>query len=341
MLFNAKDLLINQQKIADPFNESITLYALDCIRESDQFLRNSIQGILGEAVMSEFSIRSFNGNFDFISIIKGIIDWFLSTLDKIFRQFMVGLNQFIGSSSPIKKYKDDLLNYTHTVKVYFDHYRYSNLDADIPPSTLDMYFKEEYDVLYEDLQRIGSMSNQKEIIICELNKLKEKLKSEDKNYYNLLRRKVLGSAYQGTGDIIIEKNYIEELKLAFRSNMSSPTEEDIPSYEVKDAAKRFFNNKELTNNLKSHKKSIEKIAGKIKRDIDKIAPENFMKEYQPIDYEIEFVLKEICQLQTERLSKACNIITLAYSTKLDILKESLIQDKKVLFAAIHTMIKEG
>ena len=204
-----------------------------------------------------------------------------------------------------------------------------------------MIFQEEYDVLYEDLQKIGEMK-QKEIIIAELNNIYQKLKTEDEgNYYNIFRRKVLGSAYKGSDNIIVEKEYPNELKRIFHNNDDSTSEDDIPSNEIREAAKRYFGEKELLESVKEHKKSIEKAAGKIRDSIVKISPSNLMKEYQPIDYEIEYALKQITQLESTRLSKCCNILVFAYTTKINEIKSSIKQDRKVLFNAVKQIIEEG
>lgn len=339
MLFSSNDILTKPTYDAPIVNESLIPYALEYMSESDQFIRSTMQSILGKSLLSENSIQIFNESFDFVEIAKSIIDFFIDTIKKLWQKFTLMISKLVGSDKVLLKHKEELLSYSHTVKVYFDHYRYNNLEADIPPSSLEMIFQDEYDLLYEDLQKVGGM-NKKELIISELNKIYQRIKTEDEeNYYNILRRKVLGSAYQGSNQVITERDYLDELKLVFHSNMIAPSGEDIPSYEVAEAAHRYFRHKELKESIKLQKKNIERSAGRIQNSVQKISPENFLKNYMPIDYEIEYALRQICQLESGRLSKSCNILVLAYSTKLNELKSAIAQDRKVLFEAVKDIIK--
>ena len=105
-------------------------------------------------------------------------------------------------------------------------------------------------------------------------------------------------------------------------------------------AARFFNGKEMKKEIEDHGKRIENSSSRIASNLSKVSPEQFMKGYVPIDYDIEYALNKILKLKTSQLSETCNIITLAYSQKLTAIQEALKQDKKVLTEAVVVLMKE-
>lgn len=343
MLFNYKDLIIkNEEKINKSSIEetSLLIQSLSYISESDNNIREIMGNVMKESYNSDNPVKAFNESFSFGSIIKTIIDFFVENIKKAYYAFKGFLSKIFGGDKVLDKYKSQLLNYSITLKkLPFSHYNYTNLDIDIPPSSLEVIFQEEYDILVEDLNKIGELK-EKQAIILELNKLSENI-SNDKNYFNLLRRKVMSSAYKGGKEAITDTDYIKELKLLFRNNMDTPTNEDIPSYEVRKSAEIFFNNKSLEDSIKAQNKRIEKSAGTMKQKLEKLNPSNFMKEYQPIDYDIEFALNKVLKSKADQMGTACNIILLAYSEKLQAIKDAVIQYKKILHEAVKELIKEG
>ena len=343
MILSYRDLCVENNKniVENTIEESgsLLVYSLSCISESDRLVREMMEDVFNSSSNNN-PIIAFNESFDFGNIVKSIIDFFIESIKKIYRSFKGLLSKIFGGDKILNKYKSQLLNYNHTLKVYFDHYNYTNLDVDIPPSSLISIFQEEYDTLYESLEKITGIK-EKAVIISKLNELSDSISKDDDSYFNKLRRNIMSSSYKGNKAAITEGDFIRELKLLFRNNMEKPSKEDIPSYEVRKSAEIFFNGKSLENNIKQQSKRIEKSSYELKQKLEKISPSNFMKEYQPIDYDIEFALNRLLKLKSDRMSKACNIIVIAYSEKLQSVKDAVVQYRRVLHEAVKELIKEG
>lgn len=342
MLFSYKDLIPNnnvEKRVSIDTSGSLLIESLNYISESDNTIREMIRSIVKESYSSENPVITFNEAFNFRTMLGSVIDFFIEAIKKVYNTFKTMLSKIFGGNKVLDDYKSDLKNYSKSLKVYYTHYNYTNLDADIPPSSLETLFQEEYDNLSEELHKIGDM-NEKQIIIAELNKLSDVING-DKNYFNILRRKVMGSAYKGSKEAIPEVDYIKELKLLFRGNMDSPSNEDIPASEVRKSAEIFFDNKAIEDGVKDQKNRIEKSAGNIKQKLEKMSPANFMTEYKPIDYDIEFALNKVLKAKTEQLSTACNIIVIAYTEKLQAVKDAVAQYRKVLHDATQEIINKG
>ena len=74
------------------------------------------------------------------------------------------------------------------------------------------------------------------------------------------------------------------------------------------------------------------------KKIEKINADKVFNSYTPIDYDIEYALNQVLRLESGKISKMCNLILMAYSAKLDALKEAVVQDRKILRKVISQLI---
>ena len=142
------------------------------------------------------------------------------------------------------------------------------------------------------------------------------------------------------GTIITEESFQKQLYRLFRNNMDEPYKGNtyMPSYEVRNALTRFMNYKQNKKTLEKDISSTKSTAKQVESRMKKIKAEDIFEQYKPIDYEIEHVLNQVLQLKSGQVQKVCDLIVMAYSAKLDALKEAIIQDRRILQAAISQII---
>lgn len=347
MLLNYTDLLIREsskeKSVLESVNmtESLFQYGLNCIIESNNEIRNILSDIMIESgyMVTEGFKDEFNKKFNFNNIVSSIIGLFVKVITKLFNRGKAIILNLIYDNKTIEKYKDAINSYDKQLEVDFEHYNYSYLDKDIPSSKLNLTFSYEYEELQDKLENICKSAN-KEKILYGLEQLYNSIQMEiNHGYYDKLRRSVL--ADEDYKDVIFANQYDIELKKVFRSGSTAANKNDILPNEIHDTLERFLKGKDMIKSIEKHKKEIETAAEKSKKKINKISVKSLVKDYVPIDYDIEFNLNRLLKMKCGQLSESCNIYSLAFAAKIDAMKESLIQDKKVLFAVISDIIING
>lgn len=351
MIFNAKTLLdlnyanngVNHKPLNISENHSFFIDALNFIKESDQEVRNIFDDILSEAIIdiqinSDKAKEEYNRRFSFTGIVKKIFELFLHAVEQLWLRFKALISRLLNSDLSIKKYKNALLNYDESLKVYIPYYIFTNLDIDIPSDTLRIIFSDEYDDLYDRLQKIANIK-QKEKMIDKLRGIYQEISDQlqNGNYYNKVRAKIMGKIDRS---IITEQDFQNQISVFFRNGMKEPFQpsQPIASYEVQNAAKRFFAYDNTMKVLEKQYKNVKNSADKTSKKIMKIKGTDIFNEYVPIDYDIEYALNQVLQLKSGQISKTCNLILMAYSAKLDAMKDAMAQDRKILHAAISQVI---
>lgn len=357
MLLKTSDLLINESDMKEsiidstPLNENFSFFSfgLNCMRESNQEIRSMMtnlyisSGYTNESVADDI-MKDFSEKFSFKKIFDFIIDKFKEAIKKLVAKAKSYFLKLLAANSTIKKYSDRIENYNKDIKVDFDHYTYTYLDVDIPPSNLNTRFTEEYEDLLDDLKNLAKKSSKEELIHTLDVYYQETQRALGDNYYNQLRNEIVLN--KNTNDPVTKERFIGRLWSFFRNNETGAYTDkiEIPPYEIKNALKRFSNGRDLVKEIENNKSKIEAACNKMTREINKISPLDFMTKgtYIPIDYDLEFAVDRILKLKCGQLTEMCNIFTTAFSCKLDAIKEALIQDKKVLFAVItDIMVSEA
>lgn len=346
-LLSYKDLLVTESSSpinmidSVSVNESIFEYGLKCMGESNNQIRVMLAEIMEESgyMVNESFKEEFNKRFNFKNIVESILRLFIGMIRKLYDKSKSIMLQIIYDDKTISKYKNAIESYNKVLNVDFDHYNYTNLGKDIPSANLNLTFSAEYEELRDKLEKIGKTNN-KEKVIFQLGELFNSIQNEiNHGYYDKLRRSVLGDELETTP--IFADQYDIELRRTFRAGAEAPNRNDFSATEIHETLRRFLKGKELVKSIEKHKKDIESSAEKAKKNINKISVKSIMSDYVPIDYDIEYNLNRVLKLKCGQLSECCNIYTLAFAAKLSAMKESLVQDKKVLFKVIADIVSNG
>jgi len=345
MLLSKSDLSINESYLANrnsvidntPLDENFSFISLglECMAESNKCIRDMMIKVnLNEYIkedMTDDIIDKVAERFSFSKIVNAIIEFFKKAINKFVIKAKLFFSKLLGSNAPIKKYEKLIKKYNKSLKVDFDHYNYTHLDADMPSSDLNMRFAKEYEDLLDDLKDL-SKNTTKEDIINALNIYHQELqKSIGDDYYNHLRGEMVLE-----DDPVTKDRFVSRLWKFFRNNEESAYMKkiQIPPYEIQDAYERFSDGRKWIKELETSKAKVEASCNKMKQNINRISPIDFMAKYIPIDYDIEYALDRILKLKCGQLTEMCNIFSLAFSHKIEAIKEALIQDRKVLYAVV-------
>lgn len=314
-------------------NQSYFSKAISLCQESNMFCRKTLLGI-GE---NEMVVREFFDNSTIVSIIKAIIDIFIQNIKELVEHFLNAMGVFTKGEAHIEKYASQILKFDGVLRIEdFYHYKYTNLEADIPPLDINKQILSEYDRLVDKLKKIGR-EKYRDDLIKSLNTfaIESKRDFKDKDIF-LLRGRIVNKRHGCSREL-----YSEELYKIFRNGKTAGELGEIHQEEIHEAYRRWKNGDIFEKDIKHQRKIIEANAAEIKKRIRNIDLALVTNGNYTSDYDLDNLLNNIIRIECDKIQEICNTTVLAFGTKLDALKEALIQDKKVLYYTISEIIKAG
>lgn len=335
---------VKRDNIISLLNEdtSIFSFGLEVLSENNEQIREIMSNIYKDSGynINESFKEEFSKKFSFSNIIKSIINFFINGIDKIFKQFKILLSKILYDNNTIKKYEKQIRNYNGEIKLNFDYYNYTYLDSNIPTISSFNEFFNNYEEVMEELKNI-SKNNNFNTIIEKLQKMTENLNSNHREKLNEVRLGVFGKYGKDLRNVS-EETYLNRLKEFFRSGYNFPEKEfKLDNKIINETLDRFLKGGSLIKDCENHLKSIEKTSSININRINRMLPEDFLEKYEPINYEFEYALNTYLKAKCGELQQICNIFVMAYSEKLEAVKSAIIQDKKILYEVISTIIKES
>ncbi len=318
------------QSISVNENSSLFFFGLDLLRESDKAIIDSIKQIHIESVNAESKDSFYLTEFSFKDTIDTIIKWFIKVIEQLFGKFKSMIQKIIYSDNTIKKYENRLRNMKGEFSIDTERYNYTCFDADVPSINLKTQFSLNYDDLMGKLEDIRNLTTKEERLVrmnmIEADSCNESL---DPAYYDRVRQTTLDTSY-----MISEADYATELFNKFRDGGKTRATK-INSTELSFILDRYLNNKTLMKKVEESKRQTIDAAENIRKKINGLSLQKLNTTYIPYDIEEETIFNKILQHKTNQVNETCNIFVLAFSAKLDAIKESKIQDKRILFEAIR------
>lgn len=309
---------------------SLFVESLNILRESNRFFNNLLKKAHTNLLLAESSEKNkvYLTEFSFKEIIDNIIEFFVDAIKSLWAKFKNLFRKITYSDSTIDKYADKIRNMKGEFTVSFPRYIYTCFDEDIPSVNLKYTFYEDYTILEQRINEIAELKTKTE--------RSEKMRSLEADvkadvspaYYDTLRQKTIGRNY-----MISSNDYASELFNVFRDGGDQATSK-INNTEVTNILNRYTNNKVLERQIEKAKNETIGAANDVKKKIQSISLQNINRHYTPYDVEEEVLFNRVLQAKSGQVNEVCNIYVMAFAAKLDAIKESAIQDKKVLFEAI-------
>lgn len=299
--------------------------------------------------------ESFDG---FIDGVKAIIDKFLELIKRIFSRFNTFIHKLISSDKHLLKEKKLFYKFNGDDEFTMDIYKYTHLENDNFPNP------EAYNSLTSlDLGDYDFASGQ----VLDSNKFLAHITSEYNNrksgmdaWYDEFRGRVLTDD-ESNKSTYTAAEFGDELFKKFRNGESSRNNDTITSTIVLEALDRFEHFDKTLKGVDILKKKLEKeykrIKDECKSNYSHLAANNMPmflgnsehknayyniynaasgKEKDKMDDQVKLIMK----LEMDKIQTMCNIHSLAFSAKLDAIKEAYKQDKRVLYAALARVKKK-
>ena len=355
-----EDPLIDVNRLATmDINECYFETTVKFIIESNkQFAESKIKlyHSISEATSYGVIHESFS---DFFDKVKEIIKKFLDFLKSLFQRFLTNLAKFVDSESYLKKHKKDFQNFRPADKFEIDGYKYTFND-NIPDPDAILTFSQDFLGNFGESDPDGGGSNIPGYLFAKnvIDKMKTDLNLDDK--YCEYRAEVLGK--QKT-DKIYQNDYSDELFKIFRDGEMTTDTIEVDYAYLRMAVDRFFDYKKIKNNVDKQYKKVEKDYKELEKQIKEITsgkdltygnimdrlPDGYNNLYYDnngartlinkttdaaVNKDIISSLDSYVKTKVEEVQECSNIHALAFSAKLDALKECNRQDRNTLYLAL-------
>ena len=352
-----EDPMIDVNKMATiDLSESYFESAVKFITESHTEMTNAKMTLyksLSEATTDTVVLESFS---DFFSSVKDIIVKFLKFIKRLFERFLATLNKFISSDTFIKKNKDTILKFNSDCEFDMTGYNFT-FEPNVPVASAITSITDD---LFADLKTVSNGELSAENI-----KAINDRYSYDEDYYDDFRGKVLNR----DGDKITATDFQEELFRAFRDDSLEVETITVDPAKVMDSYRRFSNFKETKKQAEREQHNIEKEYNNLKDEIKKLSNKGILNVPAILGFigdvsnittidgqnisginsntgyqsssELAIAFDIFAKNKADQVQRCSDIHVLAYSAKLDAIKECFKQDKALLYKAYSMVKKKG
>jgi len=336
-----EDPLINVNKLATmDFEECYMAQAVEFINECRRDITDkkiTFYKQLNESTTERMVLESFS---DFFSGVKDIISKFIKFLRKLVDKFFIAMMKIVKSDNFIKKHKEDFNRITEEFDFRGFEYTFT---PNIPSGDAALAFNNSlFDTLYGDEKRnLTAQSVKDSVIAMDLEK-----------DYNEFRAKVIGK----DGDTIYVSEFSQALFEVYRNGQSDPETITADSAYVRRCLDRFLNYEKSKKEIEHNRKSIEDAYNKVEKQVSEIVKRNTDLDKEaflsrlPQDNGIMNVqttgsgtlmaaelmtqIDVYVKAKIDQIQEYSNIHLLAFSAKLDAMKECFIQDRTVLYTSL-------
>lgn len=337
------DPLISINKLATlDLDECYFATAVKFVNETNRNIvqaKESLYKSISEAADQYVVLESFS---DFFSKINDIINKFIQFIKSLVTRFVTHIEKLIKSDKYIIKHKRDFSNFKNTDTFTMNGYTYT-FDTNIPAAAASVNFNKD---LFEDLY---NSSNVIDFSVESINAAISSMNDPDK--FDEFRGQVLGQ----NADISIG-DWDTELFKIFRNGELDTSEIEVDSTVVSKSLNRFTSSSSIKKQVESDQKRIQKDYENVKKQVKDIVrgngnlnmsaligriPEDMKKDIKDgvanqgiITGDLMYKLDLYTKVKVDQITEFSNIHTLAFSAKLDALKESYKQDRALLYTAL-------
>ena len=333
---------IMNQTIED---RSLTIYTIGYLREMNTTYREANKEMY-RAIYEADNFVAVNEAFsDFFQKIKDIIKSFIKYIKSLFERFITTLHRIVNSEKYLLKKEDVLKKFNSDHEFDYDGYEFT-IEPNIPVCDALVEFNSEFIKL--DLSQLGADNRANKKALKDLYKsVKDEIDGEK---YDKLRGKVIGQPDRA----IYQSDFSSELFELFRNNMDSTSIFTVDSAKVMECFRDMKDYKETEKNVKKTKKELENQYKQIEKQIDRmISSERTAGGFKvksndgvvggteaTLDNDSMNQLNLYVKALTNQITEMSTIHSIAFSQKLDALKDKYVQDKRILYIAVSKIEKD-
>ena len=333
-------------------NESYFFSALEFLAESKQQLRENSKVLYKTILESNNNTEVIHEAFsDFTAKAKQIIDKFIEFIKSVFARFITFLNSIVKSDKYLLKHEKDFGNFKSHHEFDFDGHVFT-IDPSIPKANM---VQAAWNQHFIELQFSKDDMTDDEIAKY-LDETYSRLCNELENtYYDTFRAAVLGLTGSITSD-----DYASELFAIYRNNDSDKERITVDQSYVSKAYQRFKGYEKAQKEAKRTQTDLEKEYKELKNSINGLISKSDKKitatgtykgaTYDGFNVTLSYTdnkviekMDKFIKLKVEQVNQMSSIHLLAFTAKLDAMKDSFMQDKTVLYKALNNIqgLKKG
>ena len=338
------DPLISINKLATlDLDECYFATAVNFIKEANQNIvdaKKDLYKSISEATDQYVVLESFS---DFFSKINDIINKFIQFIKSLVARFITHIQKLIKSDKYINSHKKEFDKFKDTDKFTMNGYTYT-FDPNIPAAAASVNFNKD---LFEDLY---NSSKDFDFSVEGINAAIANMNNNE--VYDEFRGNVLQKDY----DISIGE-WDTELFKVFRNDDLDTSEIEVDSTLVHKTLNRFATFNSYKKQVEADQKRIQNDYENVKKQVKEIVrgngnlnmsafiermPQDMKTDIKRNNYtnqgiitgDLMYKLDLYTKIKVDQITEFSNIHTLAFSAKLDALKESYKQDRALLYTAL-------
>ena len=338
------DPLISINKLATlDLDECYFATAVNFIKEANQNIvdaKKDLYKSISEATDQYVVLESFS---DFFSKINDIINKFIQFIKSLVARFITHIQKLIKSDKYINSHKKEFDKFKDTDKFTMNVYTYT-FDPNIPAAAASVNFNKD---LFEDLY---NSSKDFDFSVEGINAAIANMNNNE--VYDEFRGNVLQKDY----DISIGE-WDTELFKVFRNDDLDTSEIEVDSTLVHKTLNRFATFNSYKKQVEADQKRIQNDYENVKKQVKEIVrgngnlnmsafiermPQDMKADIKRNNYtnqgiitgDLMYKLDLYTKIKLDQITEFSNIHTLAFSAKLDALKESYKQDRALLYTAL-------
>lgn len=298
------------------------------------------------------SMVALNESFsDFFEKIKDIIQKFLKYIKSLVDRFITALHRIVGSEKHLLKNEDKLKKFNSDCEFDFDGYTFT-IEPNVPVcNALAEFNKDFVNLDFSQLDGSSKSNSDKKQYIKNLHdKLKNKL---DNDEYDKFRGQVIG---KGDNYYIYQSEFGNELFQVFRDDSDTTSVFTVTSSVVLDCLNSLKGYKSAEKDIKAKKKEMESEYKTIEKQIDHLISTNRNNSIYTVDIDSTYdssgptqvtidtdtmnELNSYIKSLLNQITEMSTIHSMAFSYKLDALKDKYNQDKRILYIALSKVQKD-
>lgn len=344
ILENTSAPIAERNEISSQFrytDETFFFSAIDFVSSLREEYDNSkmiLYSVLSESTSQEVVNESFSEFFDKAKeIIRKFIDWIKNLVER----FITTLHKIIKSDKYIKKHKEDFSKFSDKHEFTMNMYTYT-FSSNVPVITAQASF----DKIYHDIEQVAtdSVKEDQKNRAEKLKKIYDDFCDGLEDSYDELRASVIGV----TGKIY-QSEYSQELFDVYRDG-GHKGNTTITASIVNNSYMRFDRYDDTLKDVKKKRDEIEKEYKAVEKKLDHMKSVDNKKlvltgsSYKYTSgYELTDDMSNTWDLyikaHVDKIVNMASIHALAFSAKLDALKECYRQDKTILYNALQRIQK--
>lgn len=331
------DIVTPEEKDISLFSESI-----DFLIQEDRLLTLEKSKLYKGISEANDDITLIDESFsDYIKTIRGYISKVIAFFKKLFAKFWAKINSFILRDKYISKHKSELSKFKPEMEFEIQGYEFKFSESVPNPYAIND-IKDIITEIGKTPTNADDLGKEYDYIVKSYNKLKD-----DKKYMDKIRKDILGTKYN-----ISEEKYQSELFDIFVEGVKEKKSIKVNKAKVDEALAFFEDSKKLQeqtqkqcddiskayDEISNSLANIQKMKDAILTDIkvsDFLDPET--KKTVKADKYIEAVdlFINLLAIRIDAISKAH---IMAYSAKLEAIKDCFVQNKSILYGAFKQVI---